>query len=263
MWILNKNSRNLIKIGLCEIGSYLQIDKPIALDWLDCEGSIGRYCTMLGIKDDEFINLTNELNAHVYKDYSENIPNLLTDFQPLFNLLENGLYFLDYSKNFIGDISKTDLIFPKNALSENNFINENEEDILLLTSEWHCTFYGDYYRFNIIATQSEESINKERIEFYKNEITKGKRPFIITIDKSYIEDKLTPNKINEHVEWESALFLLDGHHKFLAYKELGIDVPHFIICQSFSNPNEIYFDLEELKKYLNFHQFNHLSKNIR
>lgn len=259
MWIINKGSRNKIKIGLTEIASYLEIEKPIVLDWSDCEGSMGRYCTMLGIKDDEFISLTNRLNAFVYKDYSENISNLFTDFQPLFNLLENGLYFFDYSKGgIISDTSKIHLVFPKTAFSEKNFLNENEKDVLILTSEW----YFDFHCFHFIATQSEDSINRNRIEFYKNEINEGKRPFIIIIYKSYIEDKLTPNKVNEYVDWNSAYFLLDGHHKFIAYKELGIFPPRFTICQAFSNSDEIYFDLKKLKKHLNSQQFKHLTENI-
>ncbi|HEX7869302.1 MAG TPA: hypothetical protein VF455_04235 [Chryseobacterium sp.] len=258
MWIINKNSTNTIKIGLTEIGSYLEIDKPVVLDWSDCDGSMGRYCTMLGAKDDNFISLINELNAHIYKDYSENLQSLFIDFQSLFNLLENGIYYLNYSKSAVKNTFKTNLIFPKTAASEKTFINENENDVLLFTSEW---YYEDQRSF-IIATQLANSINQERVEFYKNEIIQGKRPFIITIYKSYIEDKLTFDKINEYVEWDSALFLLDGHHKFLAYKELGINPPSFSICQGFSNPDELYFDLTKLKKYLNNFQIKHLAANI-
>ncbi|MFC4635794.1 hypothetical protein ACFO3O_17925 [Dokdonia ponticola] len=229
------------------------------MDWNDCRGSMGRYCTMLGMKDDKFISLTNDLNAHVYKDYSENKQNLFADFKPLFNLLENGLYFLNYSKNIARNIHNEHLVFPKTAITEKTFTNENENDILLFTSQW---YFEDVSNFFIIATQLESSINKERIEFYKNEIIQGKRPFIITIYKSYIEDKLTPNKINEYVEWDSALFLLDGHHKFIAYKELGIFPPSFTICQGFSNSNEIYFDFESLQNSLNKYQIKHLTRNI-
>lgn len=259
MWVINKDSRNTIKIGLTEIGSYLEIDKPLVLDWSDCRGSMGRYCTILGMKDDSFIKLTNELNAYVYKDYSDNQQNLFTDFKPLFNLLENGLYFLNYSKKTTGNILNNHLVFPKTAITDKTFIHENEDDILLSTSKWYFEGGHDFF---IIATQLEISINRERIEFYKNEINQGKRPFIIAIYKSYIEDKLTPNKMNEYVEWDSALFLLDGHHKFIAYKELGIYPPIFTICQGFSNPDEIHFDMTKLKKHLNKYQIKHLIENI-
>lgn len=259
MWIINKDSRSSIKIGITDIGSYLEIDKPVVLDWSDCKGSMGRYCTMMGFKEEKFISLTNELNFHTYKDYSENTAKLFTDFQLLFRLLENGIYFLHYSKGCAKDMSNIHLVFPKTAITDKTFIHENEGDILLSTSEW---YFEDGYNFFIIATQLEISINRERIEFYKNEINQGKRPFIIAIYKSYIEDKLTPNKMNEYVEWDSALFLLDGHHKFIAYKELGIYPPIFTICQGFSNPDEIYFDMKKLKKHLNKYQIKHLIENI-
>lgn len=258
MWIINKNSRNTIKIGLTEIGSYLEINKPVVLDWSDCEGSMGRYCTMLGAKDDNFINLINELNTHAYEDYSENLQNLFDDFQPLFDLLENGIYHLDYSKGSENDNFDIHLVFPKTATTEKTFIKENEDDVLLFNSEWYYEYQGSF----TIATQLASSINQERVEFYKNEIIQGKRPFIITIYKRYIEDKLTFDKINEYVEWDSALFLLDGHHKFIAYKELGMRPPSFSICQGFSNPDEIYFDLTTLKKNLNNFQIKHLAANI-
>ncbi|GAA5099736.1 hypothetical protein GCM10023210_37490 [Chryseobacterium ginsengisoli] len=258
MWIINKNSRNIIKIGLTEIGSYLEIDKPVVLDWSDCESTMGRYSTLLGTKDDTFISLTNELNTHTYKDYSENLQSLLIDFQPLFNILENGLYFLNYSKGSENKNFDEHLVFPQLASTEKTFINENEDDVLLFTSEWYYNYRSSF----TIATQLAKSINQERIEFYKNEIIQGKRPFIITIYKSYIEDKLTFDKVNEYVEWDSALFLLDGHHKFLAYKELGIHAPSFTICQGFSNPDEIYFDLTKLKKHLNKFQIKHLVENM-
>jgi len=55
MWIINKDSRSSIKIGITDIGSYLEIDKPVVLDWSDCKGSMGRYCTMMGFKEEKFI----------------------------------------------------------------------------------------------------------------------------------------------------------------------------------------------------------------
>lgn len=258
MWIINKDSRNTIKIGLTEIGSYLEIEKPLVLDWSDCQGSMGRYCTMLGMRDNLFIKLTNELNSYVYRDYTNNQQSLITDFKPLFNLLENGLYFLNYTNNSRGIILNSHLVFPKTAITDKTFIYENQDDVLLSTSRW---YFEDGLNY-VIATQLEIAINKERIKFYKNEIKQGKRPFIITIYKSYIEDKLTPNKTNEYVEWDSALFLLDGHHKFIAYKELGVYPPIFTICQGFSSPDEIYFDMKKLKTQLNNYQIKHLIDNI-
>lgn len=258
MRIINKNSKNAIKVGVTEIGSYLEINKPVVLDWSDCDGSMGRYCTLMGLKNDDFISLTHELNSHIYKDYSENPGNLLIDFQPLFHLLENGLYFINYSKSLENYPMESYLVFPKRAFTEKIFINENKDDVLLFTSDWYYESQGSF----TIATQSADTIDRERIEFYKKEISQGKRPFIIEIYKSYIEDQ---SKINEtrdyNPELTSAVFLLDGHHKFLAYQELNISPPTFTICQGFSNGDEIYFDFEKLKKYLNHFQTEHLEAN--
>lgn len=230
MRIINKNSKNRIKVGVTEIGSYLEINKPIVLDWNDCDGSMGRYCTLMGLKDADFISLTRELNSHTYKDYSENPECLLTDFQPLFGILENGLYFINYSKGLENPAMESYLVFPKRAVTEKTFINENKNDVLLFTSEWYYEPQGSF----TIATQSEDSIDRGRVEFYRNEIIKGKRPFVIGIYKSYIENQSKITETHDYnPELTSAVFLLDGHHKFLAYKELNISPPTFTICQAF------------------------------
>lgn len=258
MRIINKNSKNRIKVGVTEIGSYLEINKPIVLDWSDCDGSMGRYCTLMGLKDAEFISLTHELNFHIYKDYSENPEGLLIDFQPLLSLLENGLYFINYSKGSENPVMESYLVFPKRAVTEQTFINENKDDVLLFTSHWYYELQGSF----TIATQSEDSINREQVEFYKNEIIQGKRPFVIGIYKSYITDELKTNETrDDNPELTSAVFLLDGHHKFLAYQELKISPPTFTICQGFSNSDAIYFDLGKLKNYLNHFQTDHLEAN--
>lgn len=78
---------------------------------------MGRYCTLTGLKDAEFISLTHELNSHTYKDYSENPEGLLIDFQPLLSLLENGLYFINYSKGSENPVMESYLVFPKRAVT--------------------------------------------------------------------------------------------------------------------------------------------------
>lgn len=49
------------------------------------------------------------------------------------------------------------------------------------------------------------------------------------------------------MEWQSECFIIDGHHKLLAYKNVNIAPPIFYITQGFSKPEEIKFDLPFVK----------------
>jgi len=172
MLLQNNNSKNLIKIGLCEIGSYLYINKPIVLDWSDCEGSMGRFCSLLNEENEVKNTLQEELNSFLYNDYTDNLLNLYNDFRPLFNVLENGKYFINFqSGGGNKPIDFTFSEFPKNSnYNQSELLNETEKDVLHFTANW----YFDFKIVPIIASQLKSNIDYERIEFYKKEISAGK-----------------------------------------------------------------------------------------
>lgn len=68
--------------------------------------------------------------------------------------------------------------------------------------------------FQLIPTQHKDFLNPAVVKKYKKEISQGKRPFGICWD--YLG---------------SISFLLDGHHKAMAYHELGIPFPCLTISK--------------------------------
>src|SRR5690606_34662957 len=130
--------------------------------------------------------LQEELNGFLYNDYTDNLSNLYNDFQPLFNVLENGKYFINFQLGENKPIDFTFLEFPKSSnYTQSELLNETEEDVLRFTANW----YFDFKIVPIIATQLKSNIDFKVVEFYKKEIIDGKRPFIITLYKSFITDK--------------------------------------------------------------------------
>ena len=58
---------------------------------------------------------------------------------------------------------------------------------------------------NLVATQPEESLSEKRIDEWKAAIQSGERPFALILGDSEVDG-----------------FVLDGHHKLLAYAQLGV-----------------------------------------
>ena len=73
----------------------------------------------------------------------------------------------------------------------------------------------DYYGgcFDIAPTQN--SIDDKLVEEYKEEILRGARPTMVIL----------------HVENSFKFFILDGHHKFLAYQKAKIDANSIVISK--------------------------------
>jgi hypothetical protein len=60
---------------------------------------------------------------------------------------------------------------------------------------------------HLIFTQPFETIDKQRVNYYQDIISKGQRPCAIVICGG------------------DANYILDGHHKLIAYKNLNINPP--------------------------------------
>ncbi len=133
------------------------------------------------------------------------------------------------------------------------------------------TTYG-FYPFTedcFVATQPKEKLNSKRINYFKKEIKAGKRPFVLVYRDDY-------DPINDFM---SQNYLLDGHHKLMAYQELGIAPPiasvikdSIALWQRYINqPNLDYemecptfwnFDIEELRPHLYPWQIEHMEQHL-
>ncbi|HRG90215.1 MAG TPA: hypothetical protein PLW44_14410 [Chitinophagales bacterium] len=194
----------------------------IALDVHDGGGTMGRYFFLSENSNRNIIieDINRAMNNGEVSDLNE-----ISDILPsLLELFENGLY-----KISLGDFWR---MFQRYVLM-------------------HIDFDLYYPPESLICfTQSEAAINNARVEYYKRMIESGKRPIVILTDAQYSEG-------NQLVE--THFFIVDGHHKILAYNQLQIDPRVLSITRQLGGLNEIdleYFDQDEKT----FNQLYDLSK---
>lgn len=92
----------------------------------------------------------------------------------------------------------------------------------------------DYYGGCPDVTPTQNSIDDNIVEEYKQQILKGSRPATILL----------------HVENSWMFYILDGHHKFCAYGQANIK-PHAIIITKIGNENKPISETIELAKRMN------------
>lgn len=129
-----------------------------------------------------------------------------------------------YLENGIPEyLNLSDAIFPLIELFSNGdyklVLSEKFERLEIVDYDKPPKYKEEYYPYNtIIALQRLNSLNSERIKYFENIIKKGKKPVLITFS-------LMDNS-NE--------FIIDGHHKAYAYKNLGI-MPQILHIMKFDN----------------------------
>jgi len=154
--------------------------RPIALNWDDCEGSIGQYLVLTGHErgDDyarqliDFVSGDNDLCA----PFAEQL-------RPLLSTFANGVYWLLYTPSQV-PVSWTMQGYPDQSTLDAQFLQ--------------------YYPFddrNLVGTQPRESIDEGRVSFFRDRVRNGRRPIVLTVTTkgSWCE------------------FVIDGHHKLEAY----------------------------------------------
>lgn len=192
--------QGIIRIINDDQSNALLIEKPVAINWLDDMGSIGEYYAVSSYSEALRQELTRELNEVLISGPNSAV---LESMERFLKLFENGLYSLylndvePYAISdiiFHGDSKKID--YNKNSFAA-NFSNYNEGVIYL-------------------ATRSEDSIDQDRVYFYEAMIRKGARPKAIVYIHYLDDDSHSCN-----------YYILDGHHKLLAYTNLKVN-PHVV-----------------------------------
>lgn len=186
MTIQNNNPSSPIEILYDGFVYVLKIKDKRILHWSDCAGSAGRLLRIFN----------KEENLLLEKKINKDLLNPLVSeetINTIFKTLPTGSYF----------------VFQNN-IPEYHIVNQ-------MMSKGEEMYMGSYYPFEdyvLIMTQPEIQINQERVEFYKQLIQKGGRPKVITFQVEF------PDEYDE-----MPLFVLDGHHKTLAYDSLKIEIP--------------------------------------
>jgi hypothetical protein len=155
--------------------------KPIIASFPDNAGSITRCIVRSGTLTEEKKQYVAKLEKLLNGGLDAiNLSMLVEDVKPFMNVLNNGLYSvaLCYQQEFIIYEYYSTGILPH--------------------------FLADYPSKQLLFfTQPSDLLDRTQIDFYKDEISRGKRPIILLL----------------YCDWEC--YLIDGHHKMKAYMELG------------------------------------------
>lgn len=158
--------------------------KPVALNWDDCAGSVGQYLVFTGHA--RGADHARELAAFVEGEPDGERP-LADPLGPLLALFAPGTYCLGYTPSGVGESVVTLGCPDRGAAPE--LIN-----------------YYPVYQRNLVCTQPNDSLDAERVAFFREQIRAGRRPVVLTAsaDGAWCE------------------FVIDGHHKLAAYALEGV-----------------------------------------
>ncbi len=259
----NKNGRGIIKIKTTTGGSYFMLDHPLAILWSDCGGSVAQYFALTHYSTYVQNSITNKLDSCIYNTYN-NIAEVTTDFKELFNLLESGAYHIEIEKEFKKGDWYDDLVLTynenenltkKQVFEHNKATTKISQQAISTSANW---FYDQSYGHGtLFFTRAFETINQERVAFFENEIKNGKRPFAILLRKtfySHIGDSIE----SSHSGW----FVVDGHHKLIAYQNQKQLPPFLKITEITTKENYFNFNTSDIEPCLMQIQIEHITNNI-
>jgi antitoxin component YwqK of YwqJK toxin-antitoxin module len=259
------NSTNELEITASREGDYLSYkNEPIKATWTYyfTQDETNRFFVNLPYNADYRAKINTILPNDTNIDFSKNIKGLHDFLKPLWKILKNGNYELKFYRNskelfkrnmrFNGewknyydpleiffanhttDITKLDVIQTQYKIKwrKGEHISENNLEKLLNNT---TSFDYDEDMLYFHSTFPKDKIDLNRVAYYENEIKKGKRPFATLISSYFHYVGLLPS-----------YYVLDGHHKLMAYKNLKI-YPPLAICAYIDSSD---FDLSQLANVL-------------
>lgn len=157
--------------------------EPVAFSWSDCQGSIGQYLIRRSALNSA--ELMTEFQQLLQGGFDPD-KSISHQFGPVLKLFSSGKYELSYRKRSSAYWS----IVPFESLAS---LNSSVD-----------AYWPE--KINFVPTQAEESLSREKVEHFKELILAGTRPIVITAS----------------AEQAWCQFVIDGHHKLQAYRELNI-----------------------------------------
>jgi hypothetical protein len=182
----------LIEVRGNEFDSALFIDgKPIALNWSDCEGSVAQYMVRAGVTDCE-----DKLRSlrHVVEGNLRLDISISAQVLPFLELFANGHYRLRYFE------SPSDWQFAE------------------FTTSWRATKDLDHFypvAGTLVLTQPSDALRFDRVSHHLERIHAGRHPIALTAT----------------MEGGWCDFVIDGHHKLLAYKAAKVAPSFLSVCR--------------------------------
>jgi hypothetical protein len=235
MEIKIENGLGIIDIISDDFVNCLKIQQPIVVDWYDCHGSVGKYFAAVPRSGEETENLVKNINQIVINGTDEEIFLEMKNFLQLFS---SGTYQMD--------IKRTEI-------QEYQIINDDRPIGSWNPKTKYENTHSGYYPLDdvFVFSQSLSSINKQRVNYYVELIQNGARPKPIIFCSHFFESGIYPDGSRWISDNDSALFIIDGHHKFLAYQKLKIN-PELILIEKviaekgefIKNKDKLYFQIE-------------------
>ena len=251
MQLTNPNS--IIKIRFDGFLSCLIIEKPRVIDWPDFGGSVARYYLNLPYSKPEI----ESLKAIEEKLSSIRSIQELKDAGFL-NLLETGEYDIE-----LWEDKPADLRFNNNLANSNGIIHRWQKEIIGTHRSSKPFPIESFYPYGrqLMFTRPFETLDLERVKHYENLIQSGERPLAITIRVKNVEQK--DEDSDQNYEDNTCKYILDGHHKLVAYKNLKINPSYFVISRLNRGLTDKFDEsyLPHLNDYLFYYQIEHIVTN--
>ena len=185
-------------------------DKPISVVWHDNGPSSGHFYVLNGIEIDAKVK--KELVEFEYLIHKKILDDL--DLRLIFEvyrpLLKSGTYRFFYTPAHNYKVDRT---------GSNRKLRGFELCLPLIDENTRSSLYLEEGIF--MSTQSLETIDQACVEYYKEQILDGESPTIVTLGMQPVDE----NVEDVYSQFAEAYpqFILDGHHKSMAYHEILLD----------------------------------------
>lgn len=245
-----ENKSSIIRIQFDGFLSCLIIQKPKVADWPDYEGTTARY----------YACLPEDLQDLEYK---KSIDDKISSIRSIDDFLKSG--FLDFleSGKYTFELWKdkpTEILYNSTILNSNKTYFRLFQDKIGNTRIAKPFGLNSFYPYGrqLLFSQPFESLNPKRIEYYEEIIKKGIKPLAIAI--RILEAPQEDEESYQNTFNNTTKYVLDGHHKLIAYANLKIN-PSYIIINRISPAKDKSSALPNLSEYLYHSQIENIITN--
>lgn len=253
----------LFQIRITDFGVICESKECESIYWSDNMGSVGKFYNLKGVNSKDSKIKENSFNKLLLNFSLDNRIEIEKELTDLLQILPKGKYSCAYLEPNEGHqedgFNFYNIIFPLYDKSISNekevrktfkkyFDEKTKERGNYLPPEYlnssAINFYDGYAR-HILATKHEGRLDENRVNFYKNEISKGNNPLIIVftgVGKQEITNS----------------FIIDGHHKAKAYVELNKNPFLINLTGDVINSKTILNDLKQTSNILYKEQMEYL-----
>lgn len=256
--------------------------------WSDVSDLYSHFYSLLPYNKECRNRVNNNINQNsLYKDFTNQESELIKTIYPLLKLFKGGRYVITFSttenKNFFKYYGSLNyeydkfrfLISPQTIVKESeekiwqeyqqNIVHgklEEHSGILYSTTNRYVSTFGVKF---LLATMPTTNIDWDRVAFFESEIKNGKRPFIITFQ---VCCGIDANKMDTYpektaAENESENYVIDGHHKLLAYEKLNIYPPVLSIKECHTEYWARSANVDQIEQALYSWQIDDIKKSLK